>query len=264
MPKISVNLVTYNRAPFLTQAIESVKSQNFSDWELIIIDDGSTDQTKEIIEKYLIDNRIHYFKNEKNLGISASRNRALKESNGEYIAILDSDDFWIDNKKLERQNAWLDSHKDYVLVGTRAIVVDEKGQEINRLSGLLVDKEIKQKLLLKNPLIHSSVVYRRDKVLAVGAYGLNLDGFEDYDLWLKLGLNGKFCNLPFYDTGYRQHRFNISSLERLKLMTGNMTLIKKYRQNYPRFYRALIRRWLRLQIVKMITKMKIIPYQFQL
>ena len=252
-PRVSINIITYNRADFIVEAIESVLAQNFTDWELIIVDDGSTDNTEKVIEKYLSDDRIHYFKNAKNLGICASRNRALNESHGEYVAILDSDDLWANPNKLQNQADFLDNHPDYVLVGTGIIVVNQKNQELKRYLNPESDKAIKSQMLAKNPFAHSSVLYRRAVAQSAGGYHPTLSAIEDYDLWLKLGQAGKLHNLPSYDLIYRQHPANASVVDRLRLMKENLNLVKKYRPFYPNFYYAWFRRLARLKLVELLV-----------
>lgn len=118
MPAISVCIITYNREKYLKEAIDSVVSQNFFDWELIIIDNGSTDNSVEgIIKPYISrDPRIKLFFNRDNR-IAFSRNFALNKCSGRYVAILDSDDVWMDNNKLGDQYIFLENHKKYVLLG---------------------------------------------------------------------------------------------------------------------------------------------------
>ncbi|MFA5000607.1 MAG: glycosyltransferase family 2 protein [Candidatus Paceibacterota bacterium] len=253
--KVSVNIITYNRANFIAQTIESVLAQSFTHWEIIIVDDGSTDQTEEIVKKYLTDARIRYFKNERNLGICASRNRALQESRGKYVAILDSDDIWNSPDKLKKQIDFLDDHPNYVAVGTGVIVIDQNNQERKRYLNPEQDGQIRVQILAKNPFAHSSILYRRDIARSVNGYHPNLNGIEDYDLWLKLGQKGKLHNLPSYDLNYRQHGSNISNTDRLRLMMENLNLVKKYREFYPGFSYALIRRFVRLELAKLLSRL---------
>lgn len=252
-PKVSINMATYNRGQYLPEAIDSILRQDFTDWELIIVDDGSTDNTQEVILPYLRDERVKYFKNEKNLGICLTRNKALEKSSGEYIAVLDSDDVWLANDKLSQQIDFLDFNYEYALVGTGVVVIDEKGKELKRYVNPEGSVPIKNSLLAKNPFAHSSVLYRREIVLKLGAYPLNLNGIEDYDLWLRLGKKFKLHNLPLYDLGYRKHPNNISLIDRERLMQANLTLIKKYREFYPNFYWAWTRRSSRLLAVKILA-----------
>jgi len=250
--RVSINIITYNQATFIARAIKSVLAQSFFDWEIIIIDDASSDRTEEIIKPYLVDKRIHYFKNEKNSGICLSRNRALQESGGEYIAILDSDDFWNDPDKLKKQLRFLDDNTDYVIIGTGVIVIDEDNNKIKQYSNPLKNTEIKNQILKKNPFANSSVMYRRAPVMEVGAYNLDINGIEDYDLWLRLGKKYKMANLPDFCLSYRVHGNNITSTNRERLMELNLKLISEHRHDYPGYFYAKLRRQLRLRIFKLL------------
>lgn len=252
-PKVSINMATYNRGQYLPMALDSILAQDFTDWELIIVDDASTDNTHAVLLPYLRDSRIKYFKNEKNSGICVTRNKALENSTGEYIAILDSDDIWLAKDKLSQQVDFLDFNYEYALIGTGVVVIDEKGKEIKRYLNSEGHLAIKNQLLAKNSFAHSSVMYRREAVISIGSYPLNLNGIEDYDLWLRLGSKYKLHNLPRYDLGYRRHPGNISLTDRARLMETNLVLIKKYRQLYPNFYWAWVRRASRLYIIKVLA-----------
>ncbi len=256
-PKVSINMATYNRGQYLSLAIDSVLAQDFTDWELIIVDDGSTDNTHEVLFPYLKDERIKYFKNEKNSGICVTRNKALENSIGEYIAVLDSDDVWLAKDKLSQQVDFLDFNYEYALIGTGVVVIDKEGKEIKCYLNPEGALAIRNSLLAKNSFSHSSVMYRREVVASMGSYPLNLNGIEDYDLWLRLGSKYKLHNLPRYDLGYRKHPGNISLTDRTRLMEANLTLIKKYRQYYPNFYWAWLRRASRLFVVKVLTLFRI-------
>jgi glycosyltransferase involved in cell wall biosynthesis len=252
-PRVSINIATYNREAFLAQAIESVLNQSFTDWEIIIVDDGSTDNTREVVERYLVNPKIHYLKNDQNLGICATRNRALNESAGEYVAILDSDDVWSDPNKLQNQVDLLDQHPDHVLVGTGVVVVNKSNQEIKRYLNLEKDTQLRARILAQNPFAHSSVLYRRETALSLNGYPQGLNGIEDYDLWLRLGQKGKLHNLPSYSLNYRQHGTGISTTDRLRLMQENLNLVKKYREFYPGFLYAWLRRFTRLKLAQALS-----------
>src|SRR3989339_2231957 len=147
-PKISINMVTYNRAHYIAEAIVSVLAQSFHQWEMIIIDDGSIDNTERIVKDFMDkDDRIKYFKNEKNLGVVKSRNLALEKSVGKYIAVLDSDDVWCDIEKLRRQ---FDKLEDvFVLVGSNVFTIDENSNLIKKVKRPLSDKSIRKSILYK-------------------------------------------------------------------------------------------------------------------
>lgn len=108
---VSIIMPSYNTAKYIAESIQSVQVQSYQNWELIIVDDCSTDNTDAVVQPYLTDERVHYFKNEKNSGAAVSRNRALRLAKGKWIAFLDSDDLWTPDK-LEKQIRFMDEH-DY-------------------------------------------------------------------------------------------------------------------------------------------------------
>ena len=233
-PKVSIQMCTYNRAHFIKQAIKSILAQNFSDWELIILDDSSTDNTKEIITPFLSDARIRYIRNELNLGITKNRNKILSVSRGEYIAVLDSDDFWINSSKLEKQVEFLEQNTKYALVGTNMQIVDEEGHPTNKIYYAENDKNIRSRILIKNQFCHSSVLYRKNNF----TYDESLSIWEDYDLWLRIGLENKFANLPIFGVAYRRHSTQSDSQKRKESLKSLDGIIKKYKNNYPNYFLA--------------------------
>lgn len=120
---VSIIMPSYNTAKFISETIESVLAQTYSNWELIIVDDCSTDSTDEVVKSFLSDNRIKYIKNEKNSGAAVSRNRALREAKGKWIAFLDSDDLWLP-VKLEKQIAFM-KENDYHFSYTNYVEINE-------------------------------------------------------------------------------------------------------------------------------------------
>ena len=121
---VSIIMPSYNTGRFISETIESVLAQSYSNWELIIVDDCSTDNTDEVIEDYISDDRIKYIKNDKNSGAAISRNRALREAKGKWIAFLDSDDLW-EAQKLEKQITFMENYK-YRFSYTNYIEIDEE------------------------------------------------------------------------------------------------------------------------------------------
>jgi len=249
---ISIIIITYNRAGFISEAIESALGQSFFDWELIVIDDASEDDTREIVEEYIVrDSRIKYFRNDGHLRISKSRNKALGSARGEYVAVLDSDDVWSDRDKLKKQYGFLEGNKDYVLIGGGVIVIDEYGKETRRYFNRESDENIRGKILFQNQFAHSSVMFRREAALKAGGYDENLNIGEDYDLWLKLGTLGKMANIKEHLLKYRVHGGNVT-LKRVEALKNNIAIIRKYKDRYPNYYLAYARRALRLLVYRLI------------
>lgn len=242
-------LPTYNGAKFISQAIRSVLDQSFSDWELIVVDDGSTDDTARIVQDFVAhDQRIIYVKNDQNYGIQRSLNNGLERARGEYIARLDDDDQWVDTHKLSQQVAFLDLHPDYVLVGTGAIVADEQGRELSRFLNPVDDKKIREIILGKNCFTHCSVMFRKDAALRFRGYSENRNVLhvEDYDLFLKLGTIGKLANLPVYGVRWMMGKSALSARYKMKQFWNDIWLTMRFAKRYPGFIRGFFRNWIRL------------------
>ena len=124
---VSIIMPSYNTAPYISESIQSVLAQTYVDWELIIIDDCSTDDTDSVVSSYFSDRRIKYLKNDRNSGAAVSRNKALREAKGKWIAFLDSDDLWMPDK-LEKQFIFME-HNNYIFSYTNYSEIDEEGQK---------------------------------------------------------------------------------------------------------------------------------------
>ncbi|MFA5770899.1 MAG: glycosyltransferase family 2 protein [Patescibacteria group bacterium] len=256
MTKVSINLITYNRANYLKVAIESVLAQTFLDWELIVVDDCSTDTTVDLIKAYSAnDRRIKYFKNSINFGIGKSRNLALEFSTGKYIAVLDSDDYWADNDKLQKQLNLLDSG-EYILVGGGCQIIDELGNKKNKYLNPQTDEQIRNIFLIKNPFVNSGVVFLKNAAIKSGGYDESLRVGEDYDLFLKLGCIGKMFNVPTVFVNYRKHEQNVSRIKVVSALEDNITIIRRYKNDYPNYFIAIFRRLFRLFLVKLFFRKK--------
>lgn len=192
-PKISVILTSYNHAQYLREAIDSALMQTFSDFELIIWDDASTDSSWEIIQSYS-DPRIRAFRNEINLR-SGNITQALSRATGEFIAVHHSDDAW-EPEKLEKQAAFLDSHPEIGAVFTWAQVIDEHGQPFNNVSHFYYrifeqPNRTRHEWLNYffhhgNVLCHPSALIRRKCYTDVGPYRFGLAQLTDFDMWVRL------------------------------------------------------------------------------
>ncbi len=249
LPLISILLSTHNGARTIGYAIESVLTQSTSDWELIIIDDGSTDAIGEVVRKFAEkDPRILYLKNEKNLGIQKSLNVGLSKSKGKYIAKIDDDDAWRDPEKLEKQVKFLDENEEYVLVGTGAIVINEEGKELFRYVLPEKDEDIRNRILSKNCFVNSSTLFKKRAALNFGGYDESVSTLhiEDYDLWLKLGTIGKFANLREYSVIFMERHNSVSSQNRITQAKRVIFEIKKFRYAYPKFIKGYLFSVLRL------------------
>jgi len=211
MPEISVILPVYNGQDYLAEAIESIISQTFHSWELIIINDGSTDKSEEIIKSYLPkESRIKYYRNQQNSGLIFTLNKAIDLSEGNYIARMDADDI-CSPERLQIQYDFLRKNTDIALCGTYATVINNNGKPIGRLLNLRTDEYIRIHLLFSVPLIHSSVMGKAE-VFKQNHYDTDYKHAEDYDLWCRISANHKIANIPSYLLKYRWHSTNVSVL----------------------------------------------------
>lgn len=237
---VSIIIPTYNRQDHIRKAIESCLEQEYGNKEIIVVDDGSTDGTRVALQPYIESQGIKYIYQE-NRGPAAARNKGIEKSQGEYIAILDSDDSWQDKKKLEKQVKFLRENPDYVLVGGGVIVKNKEGREMGRYLLPEKDREIRGFILLNNPFAHSTVLFRRRDWEKAGGYDENFDFYEDWDLWLKFGKLGKFYNFQQYFVYYlagEQNRTNYYNVGRH--LKTNIDFRKRYSQVYPHFKKALL------------------------
>jgi hypothetical protein len=181
-------MAVYNGAPHIREAIDSVLAQTFGDFELLIVDDASTDDTALIIESYE-DTRVRLLRNERNLGQSVSLNRGLRAARAPFIARLDHDDVAFP-ERLERQSRLLDERPEVGVVGGWMEIWGDDGRSIGRLAGTVGDfADWIWALLSSRPLLgHPAVMFRRDAVLAIGGYDETMHVTQDRDLWNRLAL----------------------------------------------------------------------------
>ena len=179
--KISVIMSVYNGEEHLQKAISAVLNQTFKDFEFLIIDDGSTDNSYKIMRKFADkDKRIRLIRNRKNIGLTKSLNNAIMQSNGEYIARQDVDDISMPNR-FQIQLNFLENNSDYTLCGTDVIVK----QDINKSVGINEINDIRKNLIVSNYFVHSSVIMRKKILMKIGFYDENWLYGQDYELWCR-------------------------------------------------------------------------------
>ena len=205
---------SYNTAPYIKQTIQSVLNQTYTNWELIIVDDCSTDNTDEVL-KGINDNRIRYFKNEVNSGAAASRNIALREAKGQWIAFLDSDDLWLPTK-LERQIEFMNSN-NYSFSYTNYEEIDVDGND----TGVKVTGP---KRITKIGMFNYcwpgclTVMYDASKIGLIQIYDIKKN--NDYAMWLKVCQKADCYLLDEYLAKYRKGRSGSISTHSIKTMIG--------------------------------------------
>ncbi|MES2315502.1 MAG: glycosyltransferase family 2 protein [Patescibacteria group bacterium] len=240
-PLVSIILPTHNRSLFLIKTIASITSQTYTNFELIIINDCSRDDTAQVLlDASMKEPRIKIINHSENLKIIRSLNEGTQVASGVYIARADDDDPWQDSTKLEKQINFLESNPEYMLVGTGATLVDENGHEIFRYRTPESDKSIRARMLFGNPFIHPSVVFRKSVLDKTGSYDVLLKDAEDWDLWMRMGQYGKLRNLPSFSVARFYGARGLSIKNRVNISQTRLELIKKYRKFYPNFILALI------------------------
>ena len=200
-PKISVVMPVYNSEKFLRESIESILNQTFKDFELIILNDCSTDGSLKIIKSYK-DKRIKLIENKKNIGTVKTRNVGLRAAKGEYVAIMDSDDVSY-RKRLERQFNYLENNPHIFLVGSSTIYIDEEGNEICKFRKYDDYKMLAWRLPRSCSIVHSSVMFRNTGEISYNEF---YKSAHDYNLYLDLLSNWKnLTNLPQFLIEHRVH-----------------------------------------------------------
>lgn len=228
-PLVSILMLTYNRAHYIEEAIAGVVNQTYQNWELIIIDDGSTDNTASVVQKFQ-EPRIRYIKHTENAGLHARRHESLTYIKGKYIAVLDSDDYWTSADKLEKQVEFLESEPECVVVGTFATLIDSTGEKIGQSKFATADRQIRNHILLRNQFVHSAVMFRTEAVEKTGGYQPILA--EDMELILQLGKHGTLANIPQYFTAHRVHKKSANDHGK-NMLNAVRSIIYKHRNNYP-------------------------------
>ncbi len=195
-PAISVIMPAYNAQEYLGRAIESILSQTFNDFEFIIINDASQDNTAEILATYQKkDKRIRVIKNKEHLLIAASLNKAVNTSRAAIIARMDADDVSMPNR-LELQYSFMSNNPDIAVLGANITIVDKKGTVILKREYPTKSEELKKIMFLYSPFAHPVVMFRKKAFLEFGGYNLKMVPCEDIDLWFKIGSKYKFASIP--------------------------------------------------------------------
>jgi len=208
MAHVSVIIPAYNQARYLGQALQSLLDQTYPDWDAIVVDDGSTDETAQVAQGFH-DPRMRYVF-QSNRGLSAARNTGLRHSSAPLVTFLDADDIFLP-AKLGLLTAALERQPELGLVAGQAVLIDEEGRPTGQpfVTRLPADSPL---LALANPLHVGSVLLRRDWQAAVGYFDENLRSYEDWDLWLRLALAG--CQMGTIEEPVSGYRFHSAQMTR--------------------------------------------------
>ena len=210
MPKVSVVMPVFNSSEWIAEAISSVRAQSLPEFELIIVDDGSTDQTDLLIANATRDDaRIRTVRQDR-LGVAAALNCGNALARSPIIARMDGDDI-ADPDRLRKQLSFLEAHPGVAAVGSWAHVIDERGRRTGERRPETEPSALQSLLAKTNPFIHSSMMLWAEAVRGVGGYRAALEGAEDYDLWLRISEQAQLANLPEFLLSYRRHSASASA-----------------------------------------------------
>ncbi len=215
-PVISVVMPVYNAEKYIKASVDSILSQTFTDFEFIIIDDGSTDDSLKILQRYeKKDKRVHLISRQ-NKGLIKTLNQGVALSKGRYVARMDADDVNLP-LRFEKQVAYLDEHINCVAVGAWSHLIDSEGDLIKPMGHWCSHAEIDGAHIkgIGGAIVHPSAMIRREQMLKVNAYSESYPNAEDLDLWLRLAEIGELANIPEYLFLYRQHLESIGYTKRL-------------------------------------------------
>ena len=248
---VSVIMPSYNTAKYISDSINSVLYQTYKNWELIIVDDCSTDNTDEAVKPFLSDNRIMYLKNEKNSGAAVSRNYALREAKGKWIAFLDSDDLW-EKDKLEKQISFMEKN-GYKFSYTDYIEIDENSEPL----GVMVTGP---KVISKTKMFDYcwmgclTVMYDAEAVGLIQIEDIKKN--NDYAMWLKVCKNADCFLLDEKLASYRKRKGSISNHGYLKLIKWHYELYRNSEKRNPAVSVALTVRNLFWGVYKKLVYVK--------
>jgi glycosyltransferase involved in cell wall biosynthesis len=220
---VSVIIPAFNQSRYLLEAVRSVLAQTHGDLEILIVDDGSTDDTPRV-SSHFTDARVRYIRQE-NRGLSSARNTGIRYARGEFLTYLDSDDLFL-SSKLELLLAVFNANPSLGLVSGQAELIDERGRRIGEVfdRGLPADPT---ELLLRNPLHVGSVLIRREWQERVGLFDETLRSYEDWDMWLRLALAG--CPMSSIAQPVSLYRFHSAQMTRLghQMTTASFAVLDK-------------------------------------
>ena len=226
--KISVIMSVYNGEDYLSEAIDSVLDQSFTDFELIVINDCSTDGTAEILKKYeSLDTRVKVHTNEVNLRLPSSLNKAISLAEGKYIARMDADDICLPDR-FEKQYGFMESHPDVALSSCRFMTLKNGVVASGGCGGKIDNESIKALLLVTNPILHPGIIAKAEVIRALG-YDKNFTCTEDMELWSRFVMSGNKIEIqPEYLMIYRLHDKQITETTRERQRGEVIAIQKRY------------------------------------
>lgn len=207
-------MAVFNGGPLLEDSIRSIVGQTFREWEMVVVDDASTDRTREVVEAWSRrDLRIRLVANQTNKGQTPCLNQGLRECRGAWVARQDADDL-SHPERLAAQMKLLERDLETILLGTQGVLIDTRGRRVGLLDVPCDADGIAWALPFLNPFLHTSVIFRREAALDAGAYDESFRIAQDYELWGRLAARGRTANLPQRLVSYRHAETSLSKTGR--------------------------------------------------
>ena len=241
MPKVSILMSVYNNELTLQETLDSIFSQSFKDWELIVVDDCSTDGSSKILyEAKSSYSNISIINNTQNIGLTKSLNKGLLKCLGIYIARIDADDLW-DKDKLLKQVEFIDKNNDYGLIGTKSSIIGVNGMLLEyRKLDVESNSQLKNVMIKFNPFEHSSVLFKKKLARQLGGYNETYEYAQDYHLWSTMMTHCKFYKIPELLTFIRLSDNSLSSLNHRHQKKNSIRIKYLIFLNNKRFFIFLI------------------------
>ena len=261
-PKVSAIVPAYNAMRYLPETLNSILGQTFEDFEVLIVDDGSTDSIQDWLNRHVTDVRVKVIA-QANQGLSAARNTGIVHAQGEYIAFLDADDLW-HPLKLAKQVDYLDRHAEIGLIYNWVAVIDAAGNPTGRIMGGTIAGNVFAEILQRNIIDCPSVLVRRQCFDRVGLFDRTLRAVEDWDMWIRIASHYAFAVTQEPLVYYRQHSHNMSKNWRLMEQAFLQAIDKsfesapselQYLKNHSLGYANLCVSWKALQSQDMDTQL---------
>lgn len=232
-PKVSVLMTIYNAKPYLKEAIDSIVAQTFNNWELIAIENGSSDESPKILASYK-DDRIRILVLPENIGRTPALRLAFDQARGDYIAVLDADDT-SHPERLKKQVDYLDQHIEFGLVGSWAEQINDRSEVIGSFKPPVDESELYEVLGWTNPIVHSSIMYRRMYAKQLGGYSEAYVYAQDFALILAMAKISRICIIGEYLCKYRVSVSNMTRNPRLLLSMGQeqLALLQQAAEIFP-------------------------------
>jgi glycosyltransferase involved in cell wall biosynthesis len=209
VPIASVLMPVRNGSKYLGESVASILSQDLADFEVIIVDDGSTDETPEVL-RAINDARVHCIRLKRSLGLASALNRGLAECRSDLVIRMDSDDVCLPGRFRALANTMM-QRPSLGILGSGAYLIDRCGQIVGCRSVVTGSHQVARKLRWRNPLIHPSVIFQRELVKTLGSYRTRAGICEDYDLWLRAAAVTEIDNFSRPLIAYRQHEGQVTA-----------------------------------------------------